>query len=339
MKLNERIDVLVWLSSYMLSSETEWLAAKEKAFSANPWFIPQFIDLSVQHIARSFLNKQQLGQIAVSYSIPEETLQPKRIGIVMAGNLPLVGFHDLLCTFLTGHFAFIKPSGKDDVLIRHLLDKAKSFNASCAPYFSPAEMLKGCDAYIATGSNNSSRYFDYYFGKYPNIIRRNRTSVAILTGKETGAELERLSDDIHLYFGLGCRNVTKLYVPLGYDFVPLLGAFKKWSFFEHHHKYRNNYEHNLAMHILNNRYYMTNGSSVLLVEEKALFPPIAQLNYEYYESPLNDKAGIDLPAAANNEVQCVVGEGGLPFGQAQFPTLDSFADGIDTIAFLLNLSR
>ncbi|MEJ7911529.1 MAG: acyl-CoA reductase [Chitinophagaceae bacterium] len=338
MKLNERIDVLVWLGNYMLSAEAGWLAAKERAFSANPWFITQFIDLSVQHIATAFLNKEQLWQAAARYLIPEKTLQPKKTGIVMAGNLPLVGFHDLLCSFLTGHYAFIKPSGKDDILIKHLIDQAKLFNPHCAPYFTPGEMLKGCDAYIATGSNNSSRYFDYYFGKYPHIIRRNRTSVAVLTGEETRDELECLSDDVHLYFGLGCRNVTKLYVPEAYDFVPLLEVFKKWSFFEHHHKYRNNYEHNLAMHILNNRYYMTNGSSILLVEEKALFPPIAQLNYEYYQASSPGNPAIPALVGTNNQIQCIVGNTYLPFGQAQYPSLYNFADGIDTIDFFMNLS-
>ena len=143
-------------------------------------------------------------------------------------------------------------------------------------------MLKGCDAYIATGSNNSSRYFDYYFGKYPHIIRRNRTSAAILTGDETDEELEKLADDVYQYFGLGCRNVTKIYVPEGYDFIPILEAFKKYNYLADHHKYKNNYDYNLALHLLNKKYYMTNGS-VLLIEDPALFSPISQLNYEFYK--------------------------------------------------------
>ena len=144
-----------------------------------------------------------------------------------------------------------------------------------------AEMLKGCDAYIATGSNNSAGYFEYYFGKYPHIIRRNRTSVAILTGKETKEELEKLADDVYLYFGLGCRNVTKIYVPEGYDFIPLLTAFQKYNYLADHHKYKNNYDYNLAIHYLNKKFYMSNESfcwwKTLLV-----FSPISQLNYEFY---------------------------------------------------------
>lgn len=147
-------------------------------------------------------------------------------------------------------------------------------------------MLKGCDAYIATGSNNSSRYFEYYFNKYPHIIRKNRTSVAILTGTESADELEGLADDVYLYFGLGCRNITKIYVPEGYDFVPLLDSFRKYNFLAEHHKYKNNFDYNLALHLLNKKYYMSNGS-LLLVEEPSLFSPISQLNYEFYSDADN----------------------------------------------------
>jgi hypothetical protein len=335
MNLNERISALVQLGNYMMSNDEKWIAVKEKAFAANPWFIPQFIDLSVKNIATQFLSEKELWTSAKTYAIPQENLHPKKTGIVMAGNIPLVGFHDLLCTFLTGHYAVIKPSSKDEVLVKHLVEKLQDFNTTKEPYFTLAEMLKHCDAYIATGSNNSSRYFDYYFGKYPNIIRRNRTSVAILTGEETSDDLEKLGDDVHQYFGLGCRNVTKLYVPAGYDFVPLLEAFKKYAFFEFHNKFKNNYDHNLAMHILNNQYYMTNGSTVLLVENKAPFSPIAQLHYEFY----TDLKDVENEVNGNDWVQCIVGKRHTPFGEAQCPQFHTFADGIDTIKFLLGLGR
>src|SRR5688500_7924937 len=167
----------------------------------------------------------------------------------------------------------IKASSKDDVLIKHLVKKLSEWNKHVESLISFTPMLKGSDAYIATGSNNSGRYFDYYFKKYPHIIRRNRTSVAVLTGQETADELKSLADDVHLYFGLGCRNVTKLYVPVAYDFVPLLDAFRKYGYFIDHHKYKNNFDYYLAISLLNNQYYMTNGS-VLLVENKAFFSPI-----------------------------------------------------------------
>src|SRR5688572_10749601 len=142
-------------------------------------------------------------------------------------------------------------------------------------------MLKGCDAYIATGRNNSSRYFEYYFSKYPHIIRRNRTSVAVLDATETPEELEKLADDVHLYFGMGCRNVTKIFVPKDYDFIPMLSAFKKYNYFKDHNKYKNNYDYILALHILNRKFYMTN-ESIILLENPSIFSPISQLNYEFY---------------------------------------------------------
>ncbi|HYM94807.1 MAG TPA: acyl-CoA reductase, partial [Chitinophagaceae bacterium] len=193
-------------------------------------------------------------------------------------------------------------------------------------------MLKGCDAYIATGSNNTSRYFEYYFGKYPHIIRHNRTTVAILTGNETNEDLEKLADDVCLYFGLGCRNVTKIYVPKGYDFIPLLKAFKKYNHLTDHHKYKNNYDYNLTLQILNKKFYMTN-DSILLVEGASLFSPISQLNYEYY----TDKKALALSLKNHPDLQCIVGEGQVSFGQAQCPLVSDFADGVDTLRFLTTL--
>ena len=192
-------------------------------------------------------------------------------------------------------------------------------------------MLKGCDAYIATGSNNSARYFDFYFSKYPSIIRKNRTSVAILNGSESKEELEKLSDDIHVYFGLGCRNVTKVFVPAAYDFVPLLQSFHQYKYFADHHKYKNNYDYNLSIQIMNNRFYMTN-ESTLLVENEGVFSPISQLNYSFY----NTKEEIISTLIGNEEIQCVAGTD-LAFGLAQKPGLFDYADGVDTVQFLLTL--
>jgi hypothetical protein len=193
-------------------------------------------------------------------------------------------------------------------------------------------MIRNCDAYIATGSNNSSRYFEYYFKKYPSIIRRNRTSVAILTGKESDEELSKLADDVYLYFGLGCRNVTKIYVPRNYDFRPLLEAFRKYDFLANHHKYKNNYDYNLAILLLNHKYYMTNGS-ILLVEEKPVISPISQLNYEYYD----EVKKVQLALQNNDAIQCVVGMGGIKPGNSQVPGICDFADGINTMEFLYEL--
>jgi hypothetical protein len=250
----------------------------------------------------------------------------------MAGNIPLVGFHDLLLVFISGHKAVLKPSSKDETLIKHLVEKMIEWNEEVREFVQFAEMLKGCDAYIATGSNNSSRYFEYYFRKYPHIIRHNRVSVAILTGNETNEELEKLADDVYQYFGLGCRNVTKIYVPEGYDFIPLLNTFKKYDHLADHNKYKNNYDYNLAILILNKKFYMTNGS-VLLVEDAAFFSPVSQLNYEFY----SNKNSLFSLLQSHPDIQCIVSREKTPFGQAQCPSVSDYADGVDTLEFLKNL--
>src|SRR5688572_22470837 len=260
MNLQKRIDLLKGLGEYISSANDAWQAVKEKAFQQNTWFIPEFINLASEAIATTFLQEKELQGWVKKYKIPDENKAPKNVGIVMAGNIPLVGFHDFLCAFISGHRQTIKPSSKDDVLVRHLVEHLYTLDPSTKDLMSFSEMLKGCDAYIATGSNNSARYFDYYFSKYPHIIRRNRTSVAILTGKETNEELEKLADDVYQYFGLGCRNVTKIYVPQQYDFLPLLEAFRKYNHLSNHSKLMNNYDYQMAVLILNKKFYMTNGS-------------------------------------------------------------------------------
>ncbi len=242
----QRIELLARLGDYMRSQDAGWLAAKERAYIQNNWFIPAFIDAAVDNITQNFLQAALLAPWLEAYpSLPGRPA--KTVGVVMAGNIPLVGFHDFLCVFVSGHRLVMKPSTKDDVLLRHLVQVLLEWEPSLETSISFSGMLKECDAYIATGSNNSSRYFDYYFGKYPSIIRRNRTSVALLSGEETTEELGRLADDVQLYFGLGCRNVTKLYVPRGYDFVPVLDALRKYQYFFDHNKYRNNYDYQLAI--------------------------------------------------------------------------------------------
>jgi hypothetical protein len=250
----------------------------------------------------------------------------------MAGNIPLVGFHDFLSVFISGHRALIKLSSKDQALLKHLLSILTEWNPETGEQIKFSEILKGCDAYIATGSNNTSRYFEYYFGQYPHIIRRNRTSVAVLTGREAPSELEKLADDIYQFFGLGCRNVTKLYIPGGYAFESLLLACKKYDYLADHHKYKNNYDYNLTLHILDNKFYMTNGS-LLLIEDPSIFSRISQVNYEYYSNI--EKLLSSL--SSNQEIQCIVGHGNAPFGQAQRPGLFDYADGVDTMKFLNSL--
>jgi len=331
MNINERIDLLVKLGNYLLLNDEALQLAKQKAQAQNAWFTQEFIDLAIKNIAENFLNKDLLKDWISEYGI-NDTIQPKKVGIIMAGKIPLVGFHDFLCVFISGHKAVIKPSSKDEVLIKHLAQKIIEWNKEAEAFVLFAENLKNCDAYIATGSNNSSRYFEYYFGKYPNIIRSNKTSAAILKGDESENELALLANDIQLYFGMGCRNVTHVFVPVNYDFVPLLEALKKYDYFKDFHKYKNNYDYQLALLILNHKFYMTN-DSILLTENESVFAPVSQLNYSFY----NDEESIEEGLTADEDIQCIVGKNFIPFGKSQSPALTDYADGIDTMQFLKQL--
>jgi len=332
MQLQERIDLLCQLGEYLQSDDPGWAAAKHKASQQNGWFIEGFIELAVKNIVSQYLQKEVLESWAVSYDSRHAVSSKKNVGLVMAGNIPLVGFHDFLCIFVSGHQQTIKASSKDEVLIKHIVEKLTALDSRVNGYVQFADMLKGCDAYIATGSNNSARYFEYYFNKYPNIIRRNRTSVAILTGMETSEHLSSLADDVFMYFGLGCRNVTKIYVPEGYDFVPLIESLKKYKQLADHHKYKNNYDYQLAILIINGKYYMTDGT-LLLTENNSMFSPISVLHYQFYKK----EDGVLESLLGNEEIQCIVGLDHVPFGEAQSPELGDYADGVDTMKFLSSI--
>ncbi len=331
MTLQERINVLITLGKYMQNNGHDWQSVKVLANHANPWFVPEFIEMASENIYNQFLQLQKLHDWITHYEVPEENKNEVTVGLVMAGNIPMVGFHDMLCIFIAGHYQRIKLSSKDNILIKHLVLKMLEFDPQLRGYISIDENLKGCDAFIATGSNNSSRYFDYYFGKYPNIIRRNRTSVAVLEGTETKEDLEKLADDIQSYFGLGCRNVTKLYVPEDYNFEALLHALKKYEHYADFHKYKNNYDYQLALLMMGNKFYMAN-ETIILSKNTSLFTAVSQVNYEYY----NNADELE-PLRSNKDIQCVIGRNATPFGQAQKPTLTDYADGIDTMKFLLSI--
>jgi Acyl-CoA reductase (LuxC) len=338
MNLTDRIDILVRLKAYLESGDEQWREIMQKAYYENAWFLPHFIDMAVKNIARQYLDPLVLQKAAGEYGIPENIsdlpgYHPKTIGIVMAGNIPLVGFHDFCCSFLTGHKQIIKLSSKDRVLLRHLAEQMALWNPEVSSLVKFSEQLRGCDAYIATGSNNTARYFHQYFSKWPHIIRKNRTSVAILDGKETPEELDLLADDIQVYFGLGCRNVTQVWVPRGYDFTPLLGALKKYDYLADSHKYKHNYDYVLTINMMNNTAYMTNGSIVLSPGESP-YSGISNLYYAYYDH-IEEVTGKLNP----EEIQVIAGHGHTPFGQSQCPSFTDFADGVDTLSFLTNLLK
>ena len=234
MKLQNRIEILQRLKNYLLENPEELQEVVSKAIVQNGWFTQEFITLAIKGIVDQFLDEEKLNSWTSYYHL-NDAINAKNVGIVMAGNIPLVGFHDFLSVFICGHAQTIKLSSKDDILLKHFVQKMYGWEVTMQNFVSFASRLADCDAYIATGSNNSAGYFDYYFSKYPSIIRRNRTSVAILKGTESKEELEKLSVDVHSYFGLGCRNVTKIFVPIGYDFIPLLASFNGYKHFEDHH--------------------------------------------------------------------------------------------------------
>ncbi|HQW46986.1 MAG: acyl-CoA reductase [Bacteroidetes bacterium] len=326
--LNERIENLLQLKSYIIQNSEAWQTVKLNAERMNGWFTQAFIEMSLSHICKHYLDENELIVYASQIETAEEKGRTMTIGITMAGNIPLVGFHDFLTVYLSGHTQRIKLSSKDNVLLTHLIEILYTLDDKNKSLIIVAEMLKNCDAYIATGSNSSALYFEKYFARFPHIIRKNKTSVAVLNGQETSLDLEQLADDVYQYFGLGCRNVSKVFVPQGYDFVPLLKAFNKYDHLKNHNKYRNNYDYHLAIFILNNQYYMSN-ESLLLSENESNYSSIAVLNYSYYtDTPLIEH---------QEEIQAIIGVDYIPFGKAQTPTLTDFADGVNTIQFLNSL--
>lgn len=327
--------MLKYLKAYLSTPNNALKAAIDKAYTQNNWFVHEFIYRAINNIATHLLEGDKLLQWTEKYRVPEVNPNPQTVGITMAGNIPLVGFHDWLCGFISGNKLLIKPSSKDTVLISHLMDVLGSRHTEFGEIVKFADRLNGCNAYIATGSNNTSRYFEYYFGRYPNIIRKNRTSAAVLSGNENATELQQLADDMLSYFGLGCRNVTRLFVPEGYNFGLLLAALTPYRWMRDHDKFKNNYDYNLSLLLLNNKYYMTDGT-ILLVEDEALFSPIAQVNYSFYPAGTTPAQLAD-PHLQN--LQCLCGNGLLPLGQAQQPGLGDYADGVDTLEFMLSLGQ
>lgn len=327
--LNDKISLLVKLGAYLEADTEEWQEVKRRAVNANGWFTIEHINIAVNNIVQAFLQKDKLEQWVHSYTLPVTSL---KVGVVAAGNIPLVCFHDVLCVFLSGHQLFLKLSSKDNVLFSHILRLLISWNESVSEYIHLAELLRDCHAYIATGSNNSARYFEQYFSKYPHVIRKNRTSVAILDGTETDAELDLLADDVFCYYGLGCRNVTQVCVPPHYDFQPLMKALARYKHFADHHKYKNNYDYHLALYLLNRVPYLTN-ESVLLVENEMAFSAVSVLHYRYYAGKATLLEGLQ----ESEQIQCIVGHGHIPFGQSQQPSLSDYADGVDTMNFVCSL--
>ena len=339
MDIREKIDALVKLGNYLEKSLKENTLDNlvSRAITVNPWFTRENINQALEAITKSFLGQESLDGVVSKYAI--NGIQRKRVGLVLAGNIPAVGFHDILCTFLCNHISLIKYSSKDDILIPHLLEQLANIDPRTSDYFIKTDRLKDFDAVIATGGNNTSRYFEYYFKEVDHIIRKSRTSISVLDGHETDQDLIELGKDITSYFGLGCRNVSKIYIPKGYDLKRILKVLDGFSEINNHHKYRNNYDYNMALFLLNKESFLNN-STLLLKESKQIPSRIACLHYEEYD---DDDQLTSLLKDSSLEIQCVVGNMALqgievvPFGMAQKPSITDYADGVDTIQFLLSI--
>lgn len=337
MNLDLRISALARLGEHLLQPDDYLDAVIHRTHYNNNWFTKENQELAIRAIATQFLDKNKLEKWAAAYSIPEGISGVRTVGMVMAGNLPLVGFHDVICTFVAGHRAKIKLSDKDKFLLPYLLQLLEKYTPGAGAYFEIAEQIKGVDAVIATGSNNSARYFEAYFGKYPHIIRKNRNAVAVLDGTETEDDLHLLGKDVFRFFGLGCRNVSKLYLPKGYHFAALMERLHDFREIINHSKYHNNFDYNLALLMLNQVPYFNNGC-IIVAENRDIASRIATLHYEFYE----DKTALEAELASRSEeIQCIVAKPELlsiptfAFGKTQEPGLADYPDGVDVMAFLM----
>ncbi|WP_184550266.1 acyl-CoA reductase [Mucilaginibacter sp. FT3.2] len=326
------------LGKQLIAPDAQLMNIIEDERYHNAWFTPESVLEAVTAIGK-MLNETDLQTWLSKYDLNKAAAN-KKVGLILAGNIPLVGFHDVLCVLASGNHALIKASSQDARLIKTVLERLVAIDGSFANQFSFVERLADFDAIIATGSNNSSRYFDYYFGKVPNIIRKNRNSIALLTGDETAEQLFNLGHDIFDYYGLGCRNVSKLLVPKNYIFNFFFESIEDHKAIIHHHKYNNNYDYNKSIYLVNSDKHLDNGF-LMLKEDERLASPLAVLYFAYYDDLASAQQTLEQQ---NENIQCVVTNApiNLPnqvvtFGQSQQPALWDYADGIDTMDFLSNL--
>ncbi len=313
-------------------SQAEFHVLLEKATAFNPWFTSSSIAEALEALAY-MVRPEALKKWLSSYAIESATKQ-KRVGLILAGNIPMVGFHDIFSVALSGNKPVVKLSSKDQLLLPYVF--GKFYEATGNENFQIewiTERLPEVDAVIATGSNNTSRYFEYYFGKYPNIIRKNRSSLAILTGNESDEELRALGHDIFSNFGLGCRNVSKLYIHEDFDLDRFFKGIYDFHPIANHHKYANNYDYYRALWMLNQEDLLENGFMILRPSE-ALSSPIGTVFYERYSDAKELRNQL---RSIENEIQCIVSQEDIPFGHSQKPELWDYADGVDTMEFLTGL--
>jgi Acyl-CoA reductase (LuxC) len=303
--------------------------------SHNGWFTPEQVYFAVNSWANT-LTEENLNNWLSRYNF--DTVQPKTIGLILAGNIPLVGFHDFLSVLISGHSVLVKTSSNDQKLLPFLANYLIAVNHEMENFITFTDgKMENFDAIIATGSNNTARYFEYYFKDKPSIIRKNRNSVAVLNGTESQEDLEQLGEDIFRYFGLGCRNVSKLFVPKEYDFQNFFQAIFKYSDVIYYEKYANNYDYNKAVFLMSN-FKLLDNEFLTLKEDSSYASPISSVFYEYYETIEDIKNQLNKDS---EQIQCIVSkdfiQNSIPFGKTQKPKLWDYADNVDTIDFLLKI--
>jgi hypothetical protein len=350
MNLEDRINAFVKLGIKLKEfthifyddAGSEFQKILSQALIKNAWFTKENQLMALSAIAE-MLDEKKLRQWISSYSslrapgeIPDKPNSiPQTIGVIMAGNIPAVGFHDLLCVLITGNILTAKCSSGDKTLMQWIAKLLVEIEPGFKDKIFFVERIAGVDAVIATGSNNSARYFEYYFSKYPHIIRKNRNAVAVFSGNETEEELKVSGKDIFSYFGLGCRNVSKLYVPKDYHFDLFFGSLLPYSGITQHNKYMNNFDYHHAVYLLNGIKFLTN-NFLIIKEDKMISTPVSVLNYEFYTDVPSLKKELE---DKKENIQCIVSnyaeiENTVPLGKAQQPELRDYADGVDTIKFL-----
>ncbi len=339
MNFEERLSNFIQLGekiTSLTSTETQFLC--ENANRENKWFTENSVKSALIGIAK-FLTPDTLNQWTASYDLSKSP--GKHVGIVMAGNIPMVGFHDLLCVLLSGHQADIKPSSDDTFLIRQLCQWLFEIDNRFEDLIHFPDSLKSSEAVIATGSDNTARYFEHYFGNRPHIIRKNRTSVAIIEGSETQEQFGKLGEDIFKYFGLGCRNVSKLFYPEGFDIRTVFPAWESFEPIIHHHKYRNNYDYNKSILLVNKEPHYDTGF-LMTKEDNQLVSPISMVFTQSYKDGEQLKK---ILSDQSEKIQCIVGGHNIlnglfatyNYGAAQYPEVWDYADGVDTLKFLEGL--
>ena len=344
LSLNQRIQVLADLGERIQFelNHSPYNEAFEnllnKVNQRNPWFTKESVVQSLS-VWANLLESNNLNHFISRYeTVLFEKKNDKVVLLILAGNIPLVGLHDVICSFLSGSKSMIKVSSKDALLLSYLIEQIKTINSTASDYFEISETkAQGFTHVIATGSNNSARYFDHYFSKFPNIIRKNRSSLAIITQKTTDTELEYLANDVFQYFGLGCRNVTQLCVPHSFDFDRLKNAFNSYATIINHNKYANNYDYHKAIALMNGDPFI-DLEFILLQNKPMLKSPLGVLHYNFYENLTEVNSYIQ---EHREHIQCIVSSESsssneVNFGQTQQPKLWDFADQIDTLQFLLS---